>query len=208
MDSLRRLGLDFLGISDIEEEDNDATTSISRGHLIAFPSLIKLELEWMSELEEWVLPFERNDTLRIMAQSLEELTICRLHSLKRIGPELFGISEDDDVMKGTSGSSRIGESVPIIVFPKLKKLEFNFMFEWEEWEIMMPSWRQDVSFVMPCLKELILDNCKKLKEVPRNIFSYQPVKEEIVDCMQLNQRSGMNQIIRRREVGERGYVLL
>ncbi|KAF6141723.1 hypothetical protein GIB67_027901 [Kingdonia uniflora] len=36
MKSVRRLGLDFLGISDIE----DATTSIGRGQLIAFPSLI------------------------------------------------------------------------------------------------------------------------------------------------------------------------
>ncbi|KAF6154309.1 hypothetical protein GIB67_026765 [Kingdonia uniflora] len=170
----------------------------------------------MNELEEWVLPFERSDTLQIMPrlrileicwapklkvlpalgrlESLEELTIRELHSLKRIGPEFFGISDDDVVMKGTSG-----ESVPIIVFPKLKKLEFWVISELEEWEILMPSWREDVSFIMPCLKELLLNNCEKLKVVPYNIFSYQTVEEKIVD---LNQRTLPNQIIRRRDVGE------
>ncbi|KAF6141732.1 hypothetical protein GIB67_027910 [Kingdonia uniflora] len=315
MKSVRRLGLDFLGISDIE----DATTSIGRGQLIAFPSLVELELHGMSELEEWVLPFERSDILQIMPrlrklyisnapnlkalpalgilesleelyisllisvkrigpeffvisedvisrcicseklvvfpnliqlelnlmwklkewvlpfersddtlqimprlrkltigrayklkvlpalgrlESLEELTISGLHSLKRIGPEFFGILEDDDVMKGTSGSSRGGGSLPIIVLPKLKKLQFFDMEEWEEWEMMMPSWREDISFVMPCLKEFELWLCKKLKVVPHNIFSYQPVKERIEGCPQLNQRLRRNQIIRRREVGE------
>ncbi|KAF6141731.1 hypothetical protein GIB67_027909 [Kingdonia uniflora] len=322
MDSVRRLGLDFLGISDIEEEDNDATTSIGRGQLIAFPSLIKLELQLMLGLMEWVLPFERSDTLQIMPrlrilqiewgpklkvlpalgrlESLEELTISGMHSLKRIGPEFFGISEDvinrgsgggqliafpsliklellgmfeleewvlpfesgcchlelqimprlrklqiyrafklkvlpalgrlesleeltihgldslkrigpeffgiledEDVMKSTRcGSSRGGVSIPIIIFPKLKKLQFICMSAWEEWEMMMPSWREDVSFIMPCLKELILFECEKLKVVPHNIFSYQPVKERIEGCSELNQRSRRNQIIRRREVGE------
>ncbi|KAF6139682.1 hypothetical protein GIB67_002487 [Kingdonia uniflora] len=56
MKSVRRLGLDFLGISDIEEEDNNTTSSINRGQLIAFPSLIHLKLQLMFGLEEWVLP--------------------------------------------------------------------------------------------------------------------------------------------------------
>ncbi|KAF6139687.1 hypothetical protein GIB67_002492 [Kingdonia uniflora] len=208
----------------IEEENDDATSSINKEKLVVFPNLIKLHIMDMSELEEWVLPFERSDTLQIMPrlrslticratklkvlpalgrlESLEELTLISLDSLlKRRGPEFFGISEDD-VTKGTSGSSRGGESLPIIVLPKLKTLYFFMMEEWEEWKMMMPSWRQDVSFIMPCLKELTLDTCPKLKVVPRNIFSYQPVKERIVDCPELNQLSGMNQIISRREVGE------
>ncbi|KAF6138224.1 hypothetical protein GIB67_011064 [Kingdonia uniflora] len=222
MISVRRLGLDFLGISDIEEEDDDATSSINREKLVVFPKLIHLELKGMIMLEEWVLPFERSDKLQIMPrlrklhigrsyilkvlpalgrlESLEELTIDGLHSLKRIGPEFFGIS-DEDIVKGTSGSSST-ESVPIIVFPKLKKLKFSWMKEWEEWEMMMPSWREDVSFVMPYLKELRLDTCNKLKVVPHNIFSYQTVEEKIIDCLELNQRSGSNQIIRRKEVGK------
>ncbi|KAF6172712.1 hypothetical protein GIB67_010999 [Kingdonia uniflora] len=220
MKSVRRLGLDFLGISDIEEEDNNATSSINRGQLIAFPSLIKLELRLMYGLEEWVLPFERSDKLQIIPrlrilqiewapklkvlpalgrlESLEELTIRQLYSVKRIGPEFFGIS--NDVMKKLKLMIVGGESLPIIVFPKLKKLKFDFMFELEEWE--MPSWREDVSFIMPCLKELKLFHCKKLKVVPHNIFSYQPVKERIEFCSELNKRSRRNQIIRRREVGE------
>ncbi|KAF6141784.1 hypothetical protein GIB67_027962, partial [Kingdonia uniflora] len=196
------------------------------GQLIAFPSLIELEFVGMEELEEWVLPFERSDdTLQIMPrlqildiwsapklkalpavwklESLEELRISGLDSLKRIGPEFFGILDDDDVIKGTSVSSRGGESVPIIVFPKLKKLKFSWMTEWEEWEMMMPSWREDVSFIMPCLKELKLARCEKLKVVPHNIFSYQPVKERIEFCSELNKRSRRNQIIIRREDRER-----
>ncbi|KAF6140545.1 hypothetical protein GIB67_035572 [Kingdonia uniflora] len=73
-------------------------------------------------LEEWVLPFERSDTLQIMSrlriltiswatklkvlpalgrlESLEVLFISSsLDSVKRIGPEFFGISYDD-VMNG------------------------------------------------------------------------------------------------------------
>ncbi|KAF6138168.1 hypothetical protein GIB67_011008 [Kingdonia uniflora] len=218
--SVRRLGLDFLGISDIEVENDDAISSINREKLVALPSLIQLELSSISELEEWVLPFERSDTLQIMPrlrkltiswayklkvlpalgrlESLEELTLTSLDSLKHIGPEFFGISEDD-IMKGTSGSSRGGESLPIIVFPKLKKLIFFYLEELEEWEMMMPSWREDVSFIMPCLKELELHSCKKLKVVPHNIFSYQTVEEKIDYCPELNQRSGRNQIIRRRK---------
>ncbi|KAF6141724.1 hypothetical protein GIB67_027902 [Kingdonia uniflora] len=220
--SLKRIGPEFFGIS--EDVINRGSGG---GQLIAFPSLIHLELLGMFELEEWVLPFERSDdTLQIMPrlqildiwsapklkalpavwklESLEELLISGLDSLKRIGPEFFGILDDDDVIKGTSGSSRSGESVPIIVFPKLKKLKFSWMTEWEEWEMMMPSWREDVSFIMPCLKELILFECEKLKVVPHNIFSYQTVEEDIEGCSELNQRSRRNQIIRRREIGERG----
>ncbi|KAF6138218.1 hypothetical protein GIB67_011058 [Kingdonia uniflora] len=204
-------------ISDIEKEDNNATSSINRGQLIVFPSLIHLELNGMDKLEEWVLPFERSDTLQIMPrlrklqiwwayklkvlpalgrlESLEELTISGSYSVKPIGPEFFGISEDDDVMKGASGSSRRRESLRIIVFPKLKKLQLFHMTEWEEWEMMMPSWGEDVSFIMPCLKELELHTCKKLKVVPHNIFSYQKVEERIDYCPEL----GRNQIIRRRK---------
>ncbi|KAF6159030.1 hypothetical protein GIB67_022185 [Kingdonia uniflora] len=80
MKSVRRLGLDFLGISDIEEEDINAS-SINRRQLIVFPKLIKLELGWMSELEEWVLPFERRDTLQIMPR-LRSLTIGWAPKLK------------------------------------------------------------------------------------------------------------------------------
>ncbi|KAF6172714.1 hypothetical protein GIB67_011001 [Kingdonia uniflora] len=234
MKSVRRLGLDFLGILDIEEENDDATSSINREKLVVLPNLIELVLEKIWELEEWVLPFERSDTLQIMpclriltiyyapklkVPALGRLesrpnrltdfiltssswkTIDGLHSLKRIGPEFFGISEDD-VTKGTGGSSRGGESLPIIVFPKLKKLRFRFTHDWEEWEMMMPSWRQDASFIMPRLECLELWFCQKLKVVPHNIFSYQRVKERIEGCLELNQRSGMNQIIKRREVGE------
>ncbi|KAF6139683.1 hypothetical protein GIB67_002488 [Kingdonia uniflora] len=127
------------------------------------------------------MPFERSDIFQIMPrlrileirlapklealpavwklESLEELIISGLDSVKRIGPEFFGISEDD-VMKGTRcGLSRGGVSVPIIVFPKLKRLEFWEISELEEWEMMMPSWREDISFIMPCLKELSLYKC-------------------------------------------------
>ncbi|KAF6169340.1 hypothetical protein GIB67_028760 [Kingdonia uniflora] len=203
---------------------NEPNTCKFLQKLVVFPNLIKLHIMEMSALEEWVLPFERSDdTLQIMPrlrkltiarayklkvlpalgrlESLEELSICGLYSLKRIGPEFFGISEDDVTR---CGSSRGGESVPIIVFPKLKILDFSFISELEEWEMMMPSWREDVSFIMPCLKEFELWFCKKLKVVPHNIFSYQPVKENIKCCSELNKRSGRNQIIIRREVGERG----
>ncbi|KAF6141801.1 hypothetical protein GIB67_027979, partial [Kingdonia uniflora] len=66
----------------------------------------------MEELEEsdtlQIMPRLRSLTIRqvsklkvlptlIRLESLEELTISELNSLKHIGPEFFGISEDDDV---------------------------------------------------------------------------------------------------------------
>ncbi|KAF6141733.1 hypothetical protein GIB67_027911 [Kingdonia uniflora] len=158
---------DFLGISENENEndnDNDATTSNNKrgssgGKLTLFPSLIALYLGGMKELEEWELPFERSDVVQLMlrlhtlriiwAPKLKALpALGRLESLeylfsvKHIGLELFGISDDDII-----GTSRVGESLPMIVFPKLKTLDFRIMGEWEM--IVRRGDEQNVSFILP-----------------------------------------------------------
>ncbi|CAL2237673.1 unnamed protein product [Prunus armeniaca] len=74
--------------------------------------------------------------------TLKELYIVRMKLVKAIGVEFYG----------STGSSVIQP------FKSLEKLEFSWMEEWEEW---VPSGSGGADF--PCLQELILCECPKLR---------------------------------------------
>ncbi|CAL2237669.1 unnamed protein product [Prunus armeniaca] len=74
--------------------------------------------------------------------TLKELCIMKMKLVKTIGVEFYG----------STGSSVIQP------FKSLEKLEFWLMEEWEEW---VPSGSGGVDF--PCLQELILYECPKLR---------------------------------------------
>ncbi|ONI20914.1 hypothetical protein PRUPE_2G040500 [Prunus persica] len=74
--------------------------------------------------------------------NLKELCISQMKLVKTIGVEFYG----------SNGSSVIQP------FKSLEKLEFHWMAEWEEW---VPSGSGGVDF--PCLQELILRRCPKLR---------------------------------------------
>ncbi|KAL5577688.1 hypothetical protein UlMin_019387 [Ulmus minor] len=87
--------------------------------------------------------------------SLESLFIYGWKSVKKVGHELLGIEEGK--RKDPSQSS-------FVSFPKLKKLRFDSMDEWKEWEGGIP---EDGSLqVMPSLRSLILVDCEKLEGLP------------------------------------------
>ncbi|KAJ1413507.1 Virus X resistance protein-like, coiled-coil domain [Sesbania bispinosa] len=94
-----------------------------------------------------------------LLSSLKELWIEGLHGIKVIGSEFYG--------NGSSTSS--------IPFPSLETLEFKHMEGWE-CNIMMG--------VFPCLRELSIENCPKLKEhLPYQLPCLEKLR--IFDCQEL-----------------------
>ena len=95
-----------------------------------------------------------------------------MKSVKKVGVEFLGI---------------IGETrqTSIISFPKLKRLGFQAMEQWEEWEGV----EEDSSkiTIMPSLLNLQIWGCSKLKALP-NFLWKTPLRElNIWDCRNLAQ---------------------
>nr|GMD06628.1 putative disease resistance protein RGA3 [Ipomoea batatas] len=83
--------------------------------------------------------------------SLETLVIWGMKELRYVGREFLGVTE-----------------VGGVAFPKLKTLEFSYCEEWEEWE----DFKEEATIIiMPCIRELLLEDCWKLKTVPHHLLS-------------------------------------
>ncbi|XP_031129955.1 disease resistance protein RGA2-like [Ipomoea triloba] len=83
--------------------------------------------------------------------SLETLRIWWMKELRYVGREFLGVTE-----------------VGGVAFPKLKKLKFSYCEEWEEWEDLK---EEATIIIMPCIRELLLKGCWKLKTVPHHLLS-------------------------------------
>nr|GME03104.1 putative disease resistance protein RGA3 [Ipomoea batatas] len=83
--------------------------------------------------------------------SLETLSIWSMAELRYVGREFLGVTE-----------------VGGVAFPKLKKLDFYKCLEWEEWEDLK---EEATIIIMPCIRELVLYDCRKLKTVPHHLLS-------------------------------------
>ncbi|KAM5556529.1 putative disease resistance protein RGA3 [Rosa sericea] len=86
--------------------------------------------------------------------SLESLEIWKLDGVSKVGVEFLGIGDD-----GQTSSSSI-----FISFPNLKQLTFREMVSWEEWEGVENN-NNNIT-IMPCLSQLTIYSCKKLKALP------------------------------------------
>ena len=108
---------------------------------------------------------------------VESLGIWNAHRVKKVGVEFLGIEEEsnnnnkkiDDEKGSTSSSS----SSLLVLFPNLKSLEFGNMFEWEEWDGIGGTTREEEAqesgvtiTIMPRLQNLLIGNCAKLKSLP------------------------------------------
>ncbi|XP_044496568.1 putative disease resistance protein At3g14460 [Mangifera indica] len=80
--------------------------------------------------------------------SLESLTIAGM-SVKNL---VTGIESDGAFSSSTS----------VILFPKLKVLEFWHNYEWEEWDYG--------NTILPCLASLSINYCRKLRALPDGLF--------------------------------------
>uniref|UniRef100_A0A7N2LNP1 Uncharacterized protein n=2 Tax=Quercus lobata TaxID=97700 RepID=A0A7N2LNP1_QUELO len=107
---------------------------------------------------------------------LESLHIGFGDRVKKVGVEFLGIEEEfnnnkkiDDEKGWTSSSS----SSSLVLFPNLKSLQFWEMEEWEEWDgiggTMREEEAQESGFtitIMPRLQFLYIYQCPKLKSLP------------------------------------------
>ncbi|KAJ8619773.1 hypothetical protein MRB53_028302 [Persea americana] len=102
--------------------------------------------------------------------------LCSLKCLKIYGADEVKVVGDEFCGNG-DGKGR--------VFPKLEKLYFHFMENWEEWKLT-----DEYQEVMPSLKKLKITNCKKLKafpdRLPNNLRKVIVVECKEVTCMSFN----------------------
>ncbi|XP_062027549.1 disease resistance protein RGA2-like [Rosa rugosa] len=95
--------------------------------------------------------------------SLEILEIDGMKKVKTVGVEFLGIEEEEQV----SG----------ILFPKLKRLEFREMRNWEEWAFL-----SEIT-IMPRLSELRILYCPTLKALPEFLYKIPELRTlEIKGC--------------------------
>ncbi|KAL2243249.1 putative disease resistance protein RGA3 [Sesamum indicum] len=93
---------------------------------------------------------------------LEELSVGTMRKLKFVGREFLGIAGDID---GSMASSSV-----VIRFPKLKKLSFWNCPRWKEWEDITAEEEGSATVsIMPCLKELKIDDCW-LTQLPHRLL--------------------------------------
>ncbi|KAF9596025.1 hypothetical protein IFM89_006952 [Coptis chinensis] len=169
MGSVRHIGREFYGVG-----------IGGSSSFVAFPKLKSLLFRDMVEWDDWDLPISKDinvmpqliellledcSKLRKLPalgrlQSLELLIIYNLGRVKAIGSEFCGVDSID--------SSSSGGEVITAAFPKLKKLVFWSMKEWEEWElpISTTSMGDTPPAIMPCLCELELSYCPVLRALP------------------------------------------
>ncbi|XP_050285819.1 putative disease resistance protein RGA3 [Quercus robur] len=132
--------------------------------------LKKLELESWDHLEQ-LPPLGK---LRF----LESLRITGAE-VKKVGVEFLGIESNrkkDEEMGSTSTSTS-----SLILFPNLKSLFFQSMFEWEEWDGMGESGVSESVLIMPRLQSLGTTYCPKLKSLP-NFLKKTSLERLSVDC--------------------------
>ncbi|ONI16261.1 hypothetical protein PRUPE_3G088000 [Prunus persica] len=106
-------------------------------------------------------------------ESLEVLVIYQWPSVKKVGGEFLEI--DGTIETKTS---------PLILFPSLKRLEFNYLPMWEERE-GMTGWSEEEDSqktitIMPCLSSLRISFCLSLKTLP-NFLRNTSLKELVID---------------------------
>ncbi|XP_044482041.1 putative disease resistance protein RGA3 [Mangifera indica] len=106
--------------------------------------------------------------------SLEYLGIYYMNKLKSVSNEFLRKENDS-----ASSSS--------VFFPKLKRIEFWYMVEWEEWdyEITTIGEEEEVITIMPSLVSMKIYHCHKLKALPKHFDQNTRLEKDIYDCPML-----------------------
>ncbi|KAM5578417.1 hypothetical protein ABKV19_008634 [Rosa sericea] len=126
-------------------------TSPCPNWILSLHNLTRLGLGYFGNCELLSGPFGR-------LPSLETLVFEGMEKVKKVGVELLGIEERELQSSSSSSSS-------LILFPKLKSLEFWHMEEWEEWEGVGGDFQNNIT-IMPSLSRLDFQLCYKLGTLP------------------------------------------
>ncbi|XP_022841894.1 putative disease resistance protein RGA3 [Olea europaea var. sylvestris] len=123
------------------------------------PVWITTSLNYLRVLE--IESFENCSSLPPLGKlpMLEELVISFMDSMKDMGNEFLGIIETIQELPNAGPA-----------FPKLRKLHFSYCENWEKWEDITGD-EKDHLLIMPCLRELEIDHCDKLKALPHCLLS-------------------------------------
>ncbi|KAJ8747932.1 hypothetical protein K2173_013000 [Erythroxylum novogranatense] len=186
--NINRLKLNFHFDGDFRLEDEEELLETLEPHLdlemlriqkyngkTMFPSWM-MKLNLLREL--WISICENLQELPPLGKLpfLEELYIGYMR-VKRVGIEFMGIEEEDS---------------PMVAFPKLKKLVFSELSEWEEWDDGWLTERIKKKItVMPYLRELSIWGCPRLNTLPYHLLSPTITNLErlnIKECCVLQQR--------------------
>ncbi|KAF9616061.1 hypothetical protein IFM89_028527 [Coptis chinensis] len=167
--SVKHIGCEFYGLGSNDGTSTGGEDSVQ--WVVVFPKLHTLQL-YMRELEEWHLPFRRGVEI---FPKLRTLTVYNLMKLQMLPPGLGKLKTLEELtlfgmeFRGFQIDDNVTLSAQeVAVFPVLKSLTLSNLPEWEEQgdEIKLPI-RRDVEggegFIMPCLCELEISWCSKLK---------------------------------------------
>ncbi|KAM5578467.1 putative disease resistance protein RGA3 [Rosa sericea] len=112
--------------------------------------------------------------------SLESLGFWEMKKVKKVGVEFLGIEERELQSSSSSSSS-------LILFPKLKTLQFGWMKEWEEWEGVGGDFQNNIT-IMPSLSRLDFHWCSKLGTLPDFLRKTQVRSVTVFGCPILEDR--------------------
>ncbi|XP_010942040.3 putative disease resistance protein RGA3 [Elaeis guineensis] len=201
--AVKKIGTEFLGQGPDSSRDQGGRIQIS------FPKLTTLIFEYLHNWEEWEWEVKDDDrpivlpnlkVLKLMdcpklrslpsglvhhATTLTELEIVGACAIKKIGTEFLG--QEPDCSRDQGGRIQIS-------FPKLTKLIFAGMFNWEEWEWEVKH--DDRLIALPNLKQLTLCHCPKLRSLPSGLVHHATslTKLEISSCDNLREIRGLSSI--------------
>ncbi|CAA3031758.1 disease resistance RGA3 [Olea europaea subsp. europaea] len=112
---------------------------------------------------------------------LEELEISFMSSMEYVGNEFLGIMETIQELPNAGPA-----------FPKLRKLSFYGCYNWESWQDITGDEKDHLS-IMPCLRELEIEHCRRLKALPHCLLSsleYLTVKDSLCLASLYGDRTG------------------
>ncbi|PIA24720.1 hypothetical protein AQUCO_71000002v1, partial [Aquilegia coerulea] len=196
--SLKHIGSEWYGLDNTHLGNNNTDngsgasgSSVRQQKVVIFPKLNKLEIWDCVELEEWDMPlltdivefFPNLSNLKLIRcqgllalpplgklKSLETIYLEGLHGIKCLGLDFLGISPGDDCVVRGGESASAGATI----FPELKDLTFRNMDEWGEEEEILSRNKGEIGItaatIMPCLTNLKISNCPKLKRLPEYLF--------------------------------------
>ncbi|GAB2300104.1 hypothetical protein Dimus_034143 [Dionaea muscipula] len=112
--------------------------------------------------------------------SLVSLGIFFMGRVTSMGEEFLGIEEKSYPPSSSSSSS---SSYSFVAFPKLERLRFIFINEWETWADPKHDNNVQITNIMPSLSTLEIDYCGKLKSLPRFLTTCGKLQElRIIAC--------------------------